>query len=70
MVAHDGLIEALLLRDILLVPLLGLLPCYLLGRVVVLNHTEVFLRHDIATVVQGLHLASHRGCVLCQSVLA
>ncbi len=57
--AHHSLVEALLLGDLLFVPLKGLPPCHVLGRVGVLNHTEVLLRHHIATVVESLHLTSH-----------
>lgn len=58
-VAHDSLVEALLLRDVFLVPLHSLPPCNVLRWIVILNHTEVLLRHDIATIVQGFHLSGH-----------
>lgn len=69
-VRHHSFVHIPRLGDVFLMPLKGLLPRKVLGRVVVLNHAVVLLRHDIAAVVEGLHLACQSRHVSCKSVLS
>ena len=69
-VVHDSLVELFGLHDVVLVALQCLPPGCVFGRIVVLNHSEVLLWHDITAVVEWFDLVGCGRHVTGQSVLA
>ena len=69
-VIHDCLIEVFCLGNVSLVTLECLPPGRIFGRVIVLDHSVVLLRHNITAVIEWFDLIGRRRHISCQSVLA
>ena len=60
MFRHNMFIAIFLLCDLVFVSLQGLFPSLALGWVVILNHSVILIRANIATVMQVFHLTSYK----------
>ena len=69
-VMHHGFVEVLLLVHISFMSLQGLSPSGVLDRIIVLDDSIVFMGHNIATIVQGLHLVCPSRRVPRKSIVA
>ena len=68
-VTHHRLIEVLRSANMRLVAIQSLPPGDILGGIIVLDYSAVFLRNDITAIIKRLDLVSPRRCVSCQSIL-